>query len=441
MNLEGRRVVVMGTKRSGLAACELLRGKGAEVRAIHRDPLPEKEEAAFRRLDVPIGLEDKETWNDAPELIVLSPGVPIDLPLVEDGRAKGIPVIGEVELASYFLRGPIMGITGTNGKTTTTALAGHLLKECGVPCQVGGNIGTPATSMVDSSADHQWNVLELSSFQLETISHFHARISVCLNVTPDHLDRHKTFERYAAAKARLFETQVEDDSSVLNYDDSVCRQFGDRTKAEVYWFSSRGRVPTGMWFDGERLIWEDQPFLDRSRIHLRGQHNVENLMAAATAARLAGADPAKLAHAAETFPGVEHRLEFVRRVNGVDYYNDSKATNVDSTQKALDAFAGGLWVILGGRDKASNYRTLGESLRTKARTVLLIGEAAPIIQAQLAGFAPMVSAGKLETAVEYAHESAKAGDVVLLSPACASFDQFDNFEHRGRVFKELVAKL
>jgi UDP-N-acetylmuramoylalanine--D-glutamate ligase len=447
MNLEGQRVVVMGTKRSGLAACELLCGKGAEVRAIHRDPLPETEEAAFRRLGVRIGIEDEETWDDAPELIVLSPGVAFDLPLLEKARTRGIPIIGEVELASYFLRGPILGITGTNGKTTTTALAGHLLKECGIPCQVGGNIGTPVTSIVDSSADQQWNVLELSSFQLETISHFHARISVCLNVTPDHLDRHKTFERYAGAKARLFETQAEQDAAVLNYEDSECRQFANRTKAEVFWFSSRQRVSAGMWFDGENLIWEEKPFLSRSRIHLRGQHNVENVMAAATAARLAGADAARLAQAVETFPGVEHRLEFVRSVNGVEYYNDSKATNVDSTQKALDAFAGSLWVILGGRDKASDYRPLGESLRTKAKAVLLIGEAAPIIQAQLtgqaqlAGFPPMTTAGKLDTAVEYAHENAKPGDVVLLSPACASFDQFDNFEHRGRVFKQLVGKL
>jgi UDP-N-acetylmuramoylalanine--D-glutamate ligase len=447
MNLEGQRVVVMGTKRSGLAASELLCGKGAEVRAIHSDALPEKEDAAFRRLGVAIGMQDGETWDDAPEMIVLSPGVPVDLPLITKARAKGIPVIGEVELASYFLKGPIMGITGTNGKTTTTALAGHLLKECGIPCQVGGNIGTPVTSMVDSSADQQWNVLELSSFQLETISHFHARISVCLNVTPDHLDRHGTFEQYAGAKARLFETQAEHDTAVLNYDDSTCRQFAHRTKATVFWFSSRHAVEAGMWFDGEQLIWEEKPFLRRSRIHLRGQHNVENVMAAATAARLAGADLTKLAHAVETFPGVEHRLEFVRSVKGVEYFNDSKATNVDSTQKALDAFAGGLWVILGGRDKASDYRTLGESLRQKARAVLLVGEAAPIIQAQLtgqaqlAGFVPMTTAGNLETAVEYAHKNAQPGDVVLLSPACASFDQFENFEHRGRVFKHLVAKL
>jgi UDP-N-acetylmuramoylalanine--D-glutamate ligase len=441
MNLEGQHVVVVGTKRSGLAACGLLRSKGADVRAIHRDPLPEKESAAFRRLGVPIGMQDAEKWDNTPELIVLSPAVPLDLPLLKEARAKGIPVIGEVELASYFLKGPIMGITGTNGKTTTTALAGHLLKECAIPSQVGGNIGTPVTSMVASSADQQWNVLELSSFQLETISHLHARIGVCLNVTPDHLDRHKTFEQYAGAKARLFETQIEHDAAVLNYDDSACRQFAHRTKAKVFWFSSRRRVPAGMWFDGENLIWEGKLFLGRSRIHLRGQHNVENVMAAATAAQLAGADPAKLAHAVETFPGVEHRLEFVRRVKGVEYYNDSKATNVDSTQKALDAFAGRIWLILGGRDKASNYRPLGESLRSKAKAVLLVGEAAPIIEAHLTGFVPMATAGTLEMAVEYAHKNAQPGDVVLLSPACASFDQFENFEHRGRVFKQLVAKL
>ena len=434
-------MVVVGTKRSGLAASELLHSKGAAVRAIHSAPLPEKEQAAFTRMGVPITMQDDEKWTDAPQLVVLSPAVPFDLPVLQAARAKGIPVIGEVELASYFLKGPVMGITGTNGKTTTTALAGHLLKESGIRCQVGGNIGKAVTGMVDSSADDQWNVLELSSFQLETIYHLQVKTAVCLNVTPDHLDRHKTFEKYADAKAKLFEAQGPKDAAVLNYDDATTRSFAHRTKAEVFWFSLRQKVPAGMWLEGDNLLWEGQVFLRRWRIHLLGLHNVENVMAAATAAHLAGADLSRLAEAVQTFPGVEHRIEFVRKVNGVDYYNDSKATNVDSTQKALDAFPGHLWVILGGRDKKSDYRTLGDSLRKKAKAVLLIGEATPIIHAQLTGVVPMATAGTLEAAIEYASLHAQPGDVVLLSPACASFDQFENFEHRGQVFKHLVAKL
>jgi UDP-N-acetylmuramoylalanine--D-glutamate ligase len=438
-------VVIVGTKRSGLAAAELLQRNGARVRAITDKPLTSEEQAVFNQLGVQVDAQSPESLfrsdGKSPDLIVLSPAVPTDLPLLKKARERGIPILGEVELASHFLKGPVIGITGTNGKTTTTALTGHILKESGIACQVGGNIGKAVTAMVEASAESQWNVLELSSFQLETIQHFRAQIGACLNVTPDHLDRHHNFECYAGAKARLFETQHTGDMAVLNHEDATCRGFATRTKAEVSWFSSAQRVPSGMWLENDRLMLNDRPVMPRSSVRLRGMHNVENVMAAALIAHLAGATVERIAGAVGTFPGVEHRLEFVRKLDGVEYYNDSKATNVDSTQKAIDAFDGDLWIILGGKDKDSDYRPLGESLARKAKAALLIGAAAPIIASHLNGALPLANCGTLSAAVEYARKHATAGDVVLLAPACASFDQFENFEHRGRVFKQLVSEL
>ena len=427
--LNGRTVLVAGMGKSGIAAIDLLRAHGAQVIATDDRPVQ----------NVPVALlpQTEETFT-RPDLIVLSPGVPVDIAPVEAARAKGIPVIGEVELASCFLKGRICGITGSNGKTTTTALIGHLLKECGIACQVGGNIGTPPTAMVATSRDDQWNVLELSSFQLETIDEFRANIGVCTNVTPDHLDRHHTLENYADAKGRLFETQTAIDHAVLNADDRTCVSYASRTRATPHWFSRK--IGAEVRFDGQTMFVEARPLIDADELPIRGLHNVENVMAATAAAILAGAKLTDIPAALRTFPGVEHRLEFVRERNGVQYYNDSKATNVDATEKAIDAFPGRLWIILGGKDKDSDYTVLREKLREKAKSVLLIGAAAPKIAAQLEGL-PLTESGAIDRAVEYAASQASPGDVVLLAPACASFDQFDNFEHRGRVFKELVRSL
>jgi UDP-N-acetylmuramoylalanine--D-glutamate ligase len=424
--LAGRTVLVAGMGKSGIAAVDLLRRHGAVVLAADEKPksldiLPQNEET-FTRVD----------------LIVLSPGVPVDIDPVIAARKKGIPIIGEVELAAYFLRGPIAGITGSNGKTTTTALIGHLLKESGIPAQVGGNIGTPPTAMVESSQDGQWNVLELSSFQLETIEEFKAQIGVCTNITPDHLDRHHTLPNYANAKARLFETQSADCHAVLNADDATCVSYAARTPATKHWFSRRKQCE--LYFDGRAILLEGRPLIAAEELPIRGVHNVENAMAAVAAARIGGAQVERIAAGLRTFPGVEHRLEFVRERNGVKYYNDSKATNVDATEKAIDAFSGNLWIILGGKDKNSDYTILRDKLRAKAKSVLLIGSAAPIIAEQLQGL-PLVESGAIDSALQRAASQAVAGDVVLLAPACASFDQFDNFEHRGRVFKELVRSL
>ena len=443
MDCRGVNVVVLGLAQSGLASVELLAAKGALVSACDAQPLDRLPDAAaaLARLHVPFRLQSREALADA-AWIVVSPGVPADLDLLEEARRRGARVIGEVELAGYYLQGDIIGITGSNGKTTTTALVGHLLAECGIPVQVGGNIGTaPATAMVATSRPGQWNVLELSSFQLETIERFHARIAVALNVTQDHLDRHHSFERYAGAKARLFETQAPGDYAVLNAGDPVTSEYASKTPGHPVWFSLTRQVSPGIWLDGNLLRFDGKPLLDAQDIPLRGRHNIENVMAASVAAALAGAPLEGIAAAIRSFRAVEHRLEYVATVEGVDFYNDSKATNVDSTLKAIDAFPGRLWIILGGKDKGSDYSPLVAPLQAKARAALLIGAATPLIAARLTGAVPVVECGTLESAVATAFRDATPGDTVLLAPACASFDQFQNYGHRGKVFKELVARL
>jgi UDP-N-acetylmuramoylalanine--D-glutamate ligase len=427
IDVRDKLVAVVGMGKSGLGALELLLSHGAKVRAIDSKPAAD---VRYRLATLGVDLVDQnEAAFGGAQLIVQSPGVPL-----ETIPSTHVPVIGEVELAGYFLQGPSIGITGSNGKTTTTALVGHILRESGIACQVGGNIGTAPTAMVERSRPEQWNVLELSSFQLETIYDFRAKVGVCLNVTQNHLDRHGTLDRYADAKARLFETQDESCFAVLNADNVIAAGFARRTRAKVVWFGSEGIVDGPLLLNGE-------PLMSISEIPLRGMHNVENVMAAAETARLAGAANAQIRAAVMTFAGVEHRLEFVRKVRGVDYYNDSKATSVDATLKAVDAFPGGLWIILGGKDKGSDYTPLRDPLRAKAKAVLLIGAAAAKIGAQLNGAVERIDAGDLETAVRTAAARAQAGDTVLLAPACASFDQFESFEHRGRVFKDLVRSL
>jgi UDP-N-acetylmuramoylalanine--D-glutamate ligase len=441
MDLRNKNVLVVGMGKSGLAAIDLLREQGAIVEATDSKEFDQLPPEVRERLDsVEFHVQSADLFaRTSAARIVLSPGVPVET-VPEDKRPR---VLGEVELASYFLKGKSIGITGSNGKTTTTALIGHILQHCGIPCQVGGNIGTPPTAMIASSADDQWNVLELSSYQLETISHFRAAIGVCLNLTQDHLDRHKTMENYAAAKGKLFDTQTESEYAVLNADDQYCTGYAAEARSKAVWFSLKRRVAhNGMWLDEDgRLQFDGGVFMLASEIPLRGMHNVENVMAASLAAMLAGADPAGVREAVMQFRGVEHRLEFVRRVGGVAYYNDSKATNVDATLKALDAFPGSLWVILGGKDKDSDYKPLFEPLSRKARAALLVGAAASKIANQIAGACRTEMCGTIQDAIALASREALPGDTVLLAPACASFDQFQSFEHRGRVFKALVHEL
>jgi UDP-N-acetylmuramoylalanine--D-glutamate ligase len=424
MNVEGLKALVVGMEKSGQASAAFLRAHGAGVTATD-----------IRPLNLPSFRPQTDTLFAEPwDLIVLSPGVPADLQPLQHARARGVNVIGEIELAADFLKGNVIGITGSNGKTTTTSLAGHILRSSGVSAQVGGNIGTPVIAMAESSRDDQWNVLELSSFQLETARTFRADIAVCLNVTQNHLDRHRTMENYVAAKANLFRMQLPGTHAVLNESDPICRSFAESTVAQITWFSRADIRKGDVW------LGED-PLMPLSDIPVPGLHNAENVMAAGHVAHLAGVSLEKIADAVRTFKAVEHRLEFTRAVAGVGYYNDSKATSVDAALKAIDSFDGNLWVILGGTDKGSDYTVLREKLQHKARAVLLIGAAAEKIASHLDGAVPLIPCGTLAQAIAEAYSRALPGDTVLLAPACSSFDQFQNYEQRGQVFKQLVKDL
>jgi UDP-N-acetylmuramoylalanine--D-glutamate ligase len=378
------------------------------------------------------------------DLIVPSPGVPLTMPALAAARTKGIPVWSEIELAWRFLEGRLVAVTGSNGKTTTTSLIGHILEAAGFPVLVAGNIGTPLISRVEATSRATVTVAEMSSFQLETIEALRPDVGLLLNVTPDHLDRHATFEDYGRAKARIFENQTEADAAIVNADDPVATEYAP-SRPPVYWFSRKKRVINGAFLREDQIVFRrdgtETVLLRRGDIGLRGEHNVENILAAAAAALLIGATPAVIARAVRSFAGVEHRLEFVAEIAGINFYNDSKATNVDATLKALDAFPAHLFVVLGGKDKGGDFTLLREPLRQRANLVLLVGAAAEKIAAQLGGVVPVEIAGTLDRAVRLAFERARPGDIVLLAPACASFDQFQNFEHRGRVFKQLVRQL
>jgi UDP-N-acetylmuramoylalanine--D-glutamate ligase len=446
-DLQGKRVLVVGLARTGEVVSLFASGYGAIVTATDEKPeselAPTAEKLRAAGVKLELGGHTPELFLEK-DLIVVSPGVPTNLPSLAKARAAGIPVWSEIELAWRFLRGKLVAITGSNGKTTTTALVAHILKTSGIPTLVGGNIGTPLLALVESSTDSSVTVAEVSSFQLETIEAFRPEIGVLLNLTPDHLDRHASFEEYAAAKMRLFENQLDRDCAVLNADDpEVTKRMP--AKQQVFWFSRQKRVAAGAFLrDGQiffRHDGEEVPLGRRDQIPLRGEHNVENVLAACAAAYLAGAEPAAIASGVKTFRGVEHRLEFVAEIGGVEFFNDSKATNVDAALKAIEAFPGPLIVILGGKDKGSPYTPLIEPLKQRARTAILIGAAAGKIAEDFADAVPYVHAETLDRAVQLAASAAQTGDTVLLAPACSSFDQFENYEQRGRVFKDLVRSL
>jgi UDP-N-acetylmuramoylalanine--D-glutamate ligase len=440
-------VLVVGLARTGIATALFCAERGAKVTATEERGESHMPEAAAKLRAAGVALElggHREATFLHQDLIVPSPGVPPAMPALSAALASGIRVWSEIELAWHFLRGRLVCITGSNGKTTTTSLIGHILETAGLPVQVAGNIGTPLISRVDISCDAGFTVVEASSFQLELIDGFRPDIAVLLNVTPDHLDRHGSIEAYGAAKARMFENQTASDAAVVNADDQVAPRYAP-ANPRVFWFSRETRVASGCYVRGEEIVFRcdgtESVLFEKKNIGLRGSHNLENVLAASAAARLAGVEPAAIAEGVRTFAGVEHRIEYVATISGVEYFNDSKATNVDATLKALDAFPGNVLVILGGKDKGSDFSLLRPALRRQARLALLIGSAADKIEAQLAGVVPVERAGTLAAAVEIAARHAHAGDIVLLAPACASFDQFDNYEHRGRVFKQLVREL
>ncbi len=457
MQLDGQRVLVVGLGKSGVAAASFLQSRGARVTVSDSKPEAQLSQEIPALLEMGIAVETGEhgdrTFRDQ-DLIVLSPGVPADAAPLRTARALGITVIGEVELASRFFAGPVAAITGSNGKTTTTSLLGAIIAKSGTPVLVGGNIGRPATDLVAESKPGAWHVLEVSSFQLETISEFHPRIAVLLNLTPDHLDRHRSFALYQAAKARIFENQAAVDFAVVNADDAHCSAMAAGVRSRVFWFSASQAVENGAYIEDGNIILRvaasgagdaqmpgRQTIMPVAEIPLKGRHNRENVLAAVCAGFLAGCSPEVIRAAVKEFKAVDHRLQWIATIKGVEYYNDSKATNTDATMKALESFEGNIHLILGGKDKDSDYSVLQPLIRQKVKRVYTIGAAADKIVSQMGGAAEIVRSGTLAGAVQSAAAAAQPGDSVLLSPACASFDQFDSYEHRGRTFVDLVSAL
>lgn len=447
MDLKGKKVLVVGLGKSGLAAALFLRHQGAQVTVSDirsaKDLAHEIPALIEQGIAVEAGGHGLLTFRRQ-HLIVVSPGVPLNTPELEQARKFGLPIIGEVELAALYLKGKTLAITGSNGKTTTTSLCGAILAEAKLPVAVGGNIGLPVIALVEDSRDDGWSVLELSSFQLETTETYRPEIAVILNITPDHLDRHGSFENYAAAKERIFAKQTAEDALVLNADDNVAMRVAARARARVFWFSRTRAIRQGTMVHEGAIVYraseQSAPefILKLEDIPLKGAHNVENVLAAACAARLAGVSPEAIRAAVKSFRPVEHRLEFVAEIDGVSFYNDSKATNVDAAQKAIQAFPAGIHLILGGKDKNSDYRQLRTLMAGRVKAVYTIGSAAEKIMTHLDGAVPLIAAGTLDLAVELAAGASEPGEIVLLAPACASFDQFKSYEHRGQVFKDLV---
>ena len=447
-DLKGKNVLVVGLGKSGVASALFLEARGARVTVSDARGQQQLQDQIPALLDkgitVETGKHGERTFRNQ-DLIVVSPGVPSDLAQLARARREGTPVIGEIELAARFLQGEIVAITGSNGKTTTTALTGEVIAAGGSKTLVGGNIGTPAISFVEQSTADTWVVLEISSFQLETIESFRPRISAILNLSPDHLDRHGSMANYFAAKARIFENQTAGDFAVLNADDEPTAGLASGLRPGVYWFSRKREVERGAFVRGGQILFRDErgerAVMACGEITLKGAHNLENVLAAVVMGSLAGVEAARIRTAVKDFKAVEHRLEFVATIAGVDYYNDSKATNVDATIKALEAFAGGIHIILGGKDKGSDYSVLNRLLGERVRRVYTIGAAAHKIESQLASSVPITSSGTLGEAIRAASGNARPGEIVLLAPACSSFDQFHSYEERGRAFKAEVRAL
>ena len=444
-SVEHKRVTVAGAARSGLAAAELLARRGARVTlSDSRADLPDADR--LRRLGVALELggHTVDTFTSA-DLVVLSPGVPPEQDVVQAARDRAIPVIAEIELASRWLQGRLIAITGTKGKSTTTALTGRMLEAAGFKVTVGGNIGSPLSAQVSDSTPDTFHVVETSSFQLEQIDTFHPWIAVMLNISPDHLDRHPGVEAYAAAKARIFENQNVSDFAVIKADDPSVLELARRGRATARPFSLVGTIHRGTVIEDGWIV-DRQP--DRAErlvpldvIHLLGPHLVNDVMAAATVGAIAGAAPTAMTAAVDAFRGLEHAMELVADVGGVRFVNDSKATNVESARRSIESFDRDLVPIMGGRFKGGDLRLLREPLKARAKALVTIGEARPLLRAALGDVVDVVEADSLAAAIDRAYERAKPSGVVLLAPACASFDMFRDYAERGRRFKEEVQRL
>jgi UDP-N-acetylmuramoylalanine--D-glutamate ligase len=444
-DVQNRRVTVVGAARSGIAAAELLAHRGARVTLSEaQTEAPGTEALLELGVDLELGGHLTETFA-ASDLVVLSPGVPPNLEAVQAARARGVPVIAEIELASRWLQGRVIAITGTKGKSTTTALTGRMLEAAGFKVTVGGNIGDPLSAQVSMSTPETLHVVETSSFQLEQIDRFHPWIAVMLNFSPDHLDRHPDVAAYGAAKRRIFENQDAGDWAVINADDPAVLELARRGRATRRLFARESVIAEGTVVDEgwivDRQVAADRRLVPLDAIHLLGAHLVTDVMAAATIGALAGAAPAAMTAAVEAFPGLEHAMELVAVVGGVRFVNDSKATNVESALRSIESFERDLVPIIGGRFKGGDFGLLREPLKARARAVVAIGEAKALVRQALGDAVPVHEAGSIEEAIVRAYGIAKPAGVVLLAPACASFDMFRDYAERGRKFKEAVARI
>jgi UDP-N-acetylmuramoylalanine--D-glutamate ligase len=444
MNLRGRKVTVVGMGKTAQAAVKLLLREGAEP-FVTDSGAPETRQAQvefLQKLGVPYecGGHSVEAFSGA-AYVLPSPGVAPALSCIQDALQRGASLLCELELASWFNMAPVLAVTGTNGKTTTTELLRALIAACGHRVALAGNNQTPFSSVVLGESKPEYVVLEVSSYQSELIDSFRPWIAAVLNVTPDHLARHGSMERYAAAKARLFANQGPKDVCVLNADDAVVAGMADRVRSEVHRFSLVGRLQDGLWTSEGAIYEGDRRVAEVGDTILPGRHNLANVLAALAMMRAGGFDWSRTLDGLRTFRGVEHRIEFVGACDGVSYYNDSKSTNLDSLRVALESFDTPLILIAGGQGKGGDYRDLRDLVRRHVKQLVLLGEDAPSIDSAYGDLVPVSRVAGMEDAVQRAAALSKPGDVVLLSPACASFDMFDNFEHRGRVFKQCVHKL
>ncbi len=435
------KTLVIGAAKSGVAAANWLARHDASVRLTDREANPSLPYEIDERVERAFGVQGLEVLDGVTQ-IVLSPGVPMTIPLLQEAKTRRIEIIGEIELGYRNLNGTVIAVTGSNGKSTTTALIGEILRVAGRQPIVAGNIGEPLIASIDEERPRTY-VLELSSFQLEAVDTFHANVALLLNITPDHMDRYPNFNAYAAAKYRIFRNQESGDTAISNANE---RRSSTRDAVAKHWqFSATKSVEHGAWFDGTDLVTNvggDERRIPRASLKLEGQANVENALAAWLAARAVGVDDVDVQIAFGTFAGLPHRMVLVRELDGVRYVNDSKGTNVDATLKSLEGFdPSSVILILGGKDKAGEFERMRDLVSAKARTLLTIGSAASRVEEALRGACEIVPAGDMQHAIEWARANAKPGETVLLSPACASFDQYRNFEHRGEHFEELVRGL
>jgi UDP-N-acetylmuramoylalanine--D-glutamate ligase len=449
MITRGKQFSVLGAGRSGIAVARLLKKRRAKVFLSDSASVASMKETAKELEEIGVEYEFGGNTHRVLEadVIVVSPGVPLDSPIIKLAHERKMKVIGEIELAYEFCEAPIVAVSGTNGKTTTTTLIGEIFKAAGWNTAVAGNIGVPFADVVDSAKGEKSVVaLEVSSFQLDTIDTFRPKVSILLNITPDHLDRYPNFEAYVQSKFRIAENQKGHDVFIYNHDDDILRSFAETVSVRTLGFSLTTELRMGAFLrEGEVILRsgrEREALIRPEEIGILGPHNLMNAMASALAARAMGVEYDAIRTALKSFKGVEHRIEFVRERNGIQYYNDSKATNVDSLFYALGSFAQPIVLIAGGKDKGNDYTRVEALVQEHVRAIVTVGKGAKKIESFFAGKKPILSAGfSMEEAVKLATEAAREGDVVLLSPACASFDMFDNYEHRGKVFKELVNKL